>query len=152
MGSMIGTLPRERTTITVERRKERYTVRMHLPVRFQARTVRGAGRGKDLDAPTMNLAMEHVPAELEFGVYAGRVFHEGEILPAAIHLGPAPVFGVGPTCEVHVIDTSIPTPPETLDVEFAAYLRPVMDFPSVDALKAQIANDIERARAIMAAS
>lgn len=120
------------------------------PVTFQARTIRGAGRGKDLGTPTMNLDLRDVPQDLREGIYAGRVGlgDMGNTI-AAIHYGPSPVFDAGLSFEVHALDIDIPIPPERLTVTLEAYLRPIMDFATQDDLRAQIAQDIRETRAIM---
>lgn len=119
---------------------------MQLPVFFEAKSVRGSGRGKGLGSPTINLDLVSVPGDLEDGVYACFAMIEGKHLPGALHLGPRPVFKEDRSCEVYVLDTVIETPPEKMGVEVIAYIRAIRDFPSVESLREQIAADIVEIR------
>ncbi len=113
---------------------------------FTAKVVTGAGRGRAIGTPTMNLDLTAVPADLREGVYAVTVFLEDAWWPAAMHYGPRPVFQDGPSCEVHVIDREIPRAPATLTVRMVRYLRAIRHFESPQILAAQIALDIDRVR------
>jgi riboflavin kinase / FMN adenylyltransferase len=116
---------------------------------FTARVVLGAGRGKGLGTPTMNLDLAAVPQDLQEGIYACYATVEGKRELAAMHYGPRPVFKDTTSCEVHLLDRIVVHAPETLTVQVIAYLREVRDFPSTDALMAQIHRDIQDARAIL---
>lgn len=122
---------------------------MHIPFSLKARTVRGAGRGKGLGTPTINLELEDIPASLQEGIYACIVTLEERRVQAAMHYGPRPVFKDTTSCEVHLLDTKIENAPESLEVEIVAYLREVRDFPSVEDLRKQIDEDIVKTRAIL---
>jgi riboflavin kinase/FMN adenylyltransferase len=119
------------------------------PLLFTARVVSGAGRGRVLGTPTLNLALEQVPKELQEGIYACRAFLDGSWQPGALHYGPRPVFKDSVACEVHLLDTALQQAPASLEVKVVAYLREIRDFPTVEALQAQIADDITRIRAIL---
>lgn len=60
------------------------------------------------------------------------------------------VKGTQPVLEVHLLDFSGDLYGCLLDVEFKAYLRAEQKFDGLDALKTQIFNDIEAARAFFA--
>jgi riboflavin kinase/FMN adenylyltransferase len=116
---------------------------------FTARIVPGSHRGKGMGTPTLNLDLANVPEYVMDGIYVCRVMIDGESLDAVMHKGPRPVHKDTPSCEVHVLDRMIETPPEAVQVEVIDYLRPVLDFPSEAALIAQIADDIANARGIL---
>ena len=118
-------------------------------MQFQAHSIPGAGRGKDLGTPTVNLELSDVPDGLQEGVYACFVHIESQRSQAVLHFGPRPVFHDAPSCEVHLLDTDLPSPPSQLQVEVISRLRDVQDFPSVVALQEQIADDIAQARSIL---
>ena len=67
---------------------------------------------------------------------------------AVMHFGPRPVFKDTKSCEVHLLDHVIPSPPLSVTVTVLDYIRDVRDFPSVEALKEEIARDIEKAKDI----
>ena len=112
---------------------------------------RGAGRGRGFGFATANVRTEGLlPAN---GVYAVRARVDG-----AWHDGVANV-GVKPTVEsdgkraleVHLLDfDGRDLHGASARVAFLARLREERRFPSVDALRAQIAADAERARALLA--
>ena len=104
-----------------------------------------------MGTPTLNLNLDDVPIDMQEGIYACFVIVDNKKLNAAMHYGPRPVHKDSRSCEVHALDTLIQNTPETVTVEVIEYLRPVADFPSEDALKLQIADDIKRARGILSA-
>ena len=118
---------------------------------FTARVIGGAGRGKELGTPTLNLDLRDVPGDMKEGIYACFVQLPATSyrLPAVMHHGPRPVFEDTVSCEVHLLDTELPAPPKSVTVTLVERIRDVMDFASQDALKAEIARDIEKCRAIL---
>jgi len=122
-----------------------------MKTRFIARTIKGSGRGKEMGTPTINLGLSDVPAELQEGIYAARVIIGNETYNAAMHYGPRPVHKDVPSCEVHILDAMIEEVPETIEIEPVAFIRPVLDFPTEEALMVQIADDITRIRGILSA-
>ncbi len=121
------------------------------PIRFRARVIRGAGRGKQLGIPTLNLELREVPAELTEGIYACFVIIDGSRLQGAMHYGPRPVFKSGIACEIHLLDTAIDEPPRDVDVDVRGRIREVRDFPSTAAMLLQIKDDIAAIRSILGA-
>lgn len=120
------------------------------PYRIRGLVTHGAGRGAKIGFPTANLAGVDtlLPA---IGVYAGAVCLAGKRLPAAINIGPNPTFGEHAVkIEVHLVDHSGPLYGQTLEVDFLARLRDIRPFPGVDALRAQLAEDVAAALRIAA--
>lgn len=119
----------------------------------------GQGRGRDLNAPTANLASvpEVFPA---FGVYACLVDEivAGPAGPQAqrlargvINIGVRPTFGPSePNAEVHLLDYQGDLYGRQLRVHLIERLRGERAFPSVQDLVRQIASDVEQARARLA--
>lgn len=122
------------------------------PIRFTSSPIAGAGRGKKLNVPTINLDLQTVPPTMQHGVYACLVsLDSGKTwLQSATHYGPRPVFQDSVSFEVHLLDTTIATPPQSMQVQVIARLRDVQNFLSPDELKAAIAQDISQTRAILA--
>lgn len=120
---------------------------------FTATTEHGYAIGRTFDVPTINLDVRAVPRTLEHGVYACKASLDGEPpLPATMHFGPRPVFDQPASCEIHILDTKGVPHPQEVEVTPVAYLRPVMNFPSKEALVAQILLDNEKARGILGIS
>ncbi|MDD3896584.1 MAG: riboflavin kinase [Candidatus Peribacteraceae bacterium] len=112
---------------------------------FTAATTTGAGRGKGLGTPTINLNLEQIPAALGEGIYACIANDQ----PAVMHYGPRPVFRDSTTCEVHFLDAEPAKGLASLTVTVVEKIRDVRDFPSPDALKEQIEEDILCTREIL---
>lgn len=111
------------------------------------RVVPGAGRGRGLGVPTLNLAPPH-PRKLlpPDGVYAARVARGGRRHDAMLNLGPRPTFGeTTRTLEAHLLDFEGDLLGEIVTVEFVRRLRDVMRFATADDLKRQLRRDREDA-------
>jgi riboflavin kinase/FMN adenylyltransferase len=107
----------------------------------------GDRRGRSIGFPTANIALgEHLrPAA---GVYAVEVEGLG---PGVANLGWRPTVGGGDLrFEVHLLDFSGDLYGKTLRLALVEYLRGERKFEGLDALKAQIAEDVLRARQVLA--
>jgi len=110
---------------------------------------RGAGRGRTIGVPTLNLAAPD-PRKLlpPDGVYAVRVYWRGGAGGGMMNQGPRPTFGVAARgLEVHVFDFAGELYGETVKVEWVRRLREVQTFPSREALVEQLGRDAQAARA-----
>ena len=112
--------------------------------------VDGAHRGRTIGFPTANLdvpADRLVPAN---GVYATWATVDGQRHASVTNIGVRPSFDNGQrTVETHLLDFQGDLYGQHLILEFVARLRPEMRFPSVDALREQIARDVEAARGLL---
>jgi riboflavin kinase/FMN adenylyltransferase len=109
--------------------------------------VQGAGRGRTIGIPTLNLAAPS-PRKLlpPDGVYAVRVRWNGESRDGMANLGPRPTFGdQARSLEAHLFDYSGDLYGAEVTVEFIQRLRDVVKFPSAEALKAQLEQDRQSA-------
>jgi riboflavin kinase/FMN adenylyltransferase len=114
-----------------------------------APVVSGAGRGKKIGIPTVNLNLKAAPSSLEQGVYACRIFIKGKRYMGAMHFGPRPVFSDSDSFEVYVLDTTLTEVAETVDLTIVAKIREIQNFPSAEILKTAIADDVRAVRAIL---
>lgn len=115
------------------------------PFALQGEVVSGAGRGRMLGFPTANVLADGESKPKE-GIYACRVEIEGRMWPAALHLGPIPTFACPrPMMEVHIIGFEGDLVGRRIRIHFLRRLRDIMRFDSVEALRAQIAKDVEEA-------
>jgi riboflavin kinase/FMN adenylyltransferase len=119
------------------------------PYGLLGRVVPGAGRGRTIGVPTLNLAPPDVRKLLPpDGVYAVWVWWRGTRYGGMMNQGPRPTFAEqGRTLEVHLFDFSAELYGETVRVEWVERLRDVQAFPSRDALVAQLERDRQAARA-----
>ena len=122
------------------------------PFELAGRVLHGQKLGRQLDAPTANIALHRIRSPLQ-GVYAVRVCGGGleEALGVA-NVGVKPTIGesLEATLEVHVLEGSPDLYGERLTVRFRHKLRDEQKFPSLDALKAGIAADKANARTWLA--
>jgi len=108
----------------------------------------GDGLGKKLGFPTANLAAhnEQFPPD---GVYAVRVPLGSRMVPGVANIGSRPtVKSSGERLlEVHLTGFSNNLYGQDIEAEFLRFLRPEKKFSGLDALRAQIALDVESASA-----
>jgi riboflavin kinase/FMN adenylyltransferase len=106
----------------------------------------GAGRGRTILFPTLNLMPEQ---ELlpKLGVYATESIVGGERYSSVTNVGTRPTFnGSGITVESHLFGFSEALVSGALEVCFQTRIRDEQKFSGIDALRAQIAADIETAK------
>jgi riboflavin kinase/FMN adenylyltransferase len=123
------------------------------PYSVRGVVVRGEARGRGLGFPTANLAAENemLPAP---GVYAGglRLLDPGDpaagtLLRAVTNVGRRPTFGgEALRAEAHALDWSGDLYGRRVEISFAVRLRAERRFESVEALRRQIAADVDEAR------
>lgn len=109
---------------------------------------RGRGYGSKYTVPTINLSRyeEIVPKD---GVYITRTRVAEECFDSVTNVGNRPTFGA----ELFAIETHLLnfhpielTPETEVEIFFMDRLREEIKFPSVDALREQIARDVRKAR------
>ncbi len=110
---------------------------------ISGKVVHGAKRGRELGFPTANIHMRHERPALT-GVYAVKL----QGLNAIANLGVRPTIAGVPKLllETHVFDFNGDLYDQHVHVEFLHKIREEQKFESLDALKAQIAQDIGIAR------
>ena len=119
--------------------------------RIAGKVVGGARRGTLLGFPTANVPLRRGTA-LGHGIYAVRAWLDGTAYDAAAYLGTRPTFDDGmPVLEVFLFDFDGDLYGREIEVEFIDFIRPDRKFESPDALTAQMAQDCEDARTILAA-
>jgi riboflavin kinase/FMN adenylyltransferase len=109
---------------------------------------RGRGYGAKYTVPTINLSRyeELVPGD---GVYITRTRVGQECFDSVTNIGNRPTFGVESfAIETHLLNFHpIELTPETeVEIHFLQRLRNEIKFPSVEALREQIARDVKKAR------
>jgi riboflavin kinase/FMN adenylyltransferase len=131
------------------------------PHQVSGEVVHGDHRGRELGYPTANLSQQSVGLIPADGVYVGRLIRPSlperdldRALPAAISIGTNPTFaGTQRRVEAHVLDrTDLDLYGETVVFDFIERLRPTEKFDSIEDLLLQIADDVERARAVLSST
>ena len=115
--------------------------------------VSGDRRGRQLGFPTANLAKVHdvLPRR---GVYAVAVDIETQarfeqLGVGALNVGVRPTVEAGPSTEVHLLDLDADLYEKTLRVHLIGRLRDEQRFAGLEALKQQLALDIENTRKML---
>lgn len=125
------------------------------PWEIVAEVVKGDQRGRTIGFPTANLQLADLmhPAH---GVYAIEASIEGDDatwIKGVANFGRRPtVNDRGELLEVHLFDVEPDLYGKRLKVRLLDFIRPEMKFDGLDALKAQIARDEEKAREILSNS
>ncbi|MBE5795082.1 MAG: FMN adenylyltransferase [Clostridiales bacterium] len=120
-----------------------------MPFTVTGEVIRGKQLGSKLGFPTANIRYDMRrnawPAE---GVYAGVACVRDALYLCVLNQGKHPTSPEGvPTVEAHLLDyAGGALYGETITLEYLSYLRPEQVFPSLDALREQLALDKQAAR------
>jgi riboflavin kinase/FMN adenylyltransferase len=122
------------------------------PYRITAEVVPGAGRGKSIGVPTINLAGPLAGKALPpDGVWAAKVEWGGGTAGAMLNQGPRPTVGDATrSLEAHLFGLDEDLYGRMVRIEWVERLRDTQKFASLDALRAQLERDREQALAILA--
>jgi riboflavin kinase/FMN adenylyltransferase len=120
------------------------------PYFVTAQVVHGDKRGRELGYPTANLQLGP-DCGLKHGVYAVRVGVGGVRYNGVANFGRRPMFDSGVVLlEVFLFDFSGDLYGAALDVAFIAWIRPEMNFDSVEELIRRMDDDSRHARTALA--
>lgn len=117
--------------------------------RMCGRVAHGQKLGRQLGFPTANVLLKRLRAPLA-GIYAVKLHGVGAapILGAAsLGLRPTVSDALQPTLEVHLFDFQRDIYGAHVEVEFCHKLRDEQKYPDLEQLRAQIALDVQQARA-----
>jgi riboflavin kinase/FMN adenylyltransferase len=120
------------------------------PYAIEGTVVHGDARGRTLGFPTANLES---PNELlpRYGIYATIATVDGTAHRSVSNVGVRPTIGDGRlVVETHLLDGPHDLYGKRLRLAFVKWLREERAFPSLDALKAQIALDCAAANEVFA--
>lgn len=121
------------------------------PFAIEGVVVEGQHLGRKLGYPTANVFLgDYVRPRL--GSYATRTrLPDGRVLPGVANIGENPTTGlVEARLEVWLFDFDEDIYGQTIETELVAFLRPELNFASLEELIVQIGADAEQARAIVA--
>ena len=127
---------------------------LEAPYRLVGEVVRGDGRGRELDMPTINLQPPPGLVVPGAGIYAARAHGDalGADIPAAVSIGVRPTFEDDGDLrvEAHLIGFDGDLYGETVWLEFLKRLRDEVKFDSAQALQRQMRADVDQTREIAA--
>ena len=130
---------------------ERATAELGRPWAIRGEVAHGDKRGRTIGFPTANIALgRHLePAR---GVYAVTVrLPDRRVFKGAANIGRRPTVNAGPESrlEVNLFDFEGDLYGAELTVALHAYIRPEQKFSGLDALKAQIAADVQESKRLL---
>ncbi len=128
---------------------KRVTTLLGRPFRLQGIVTAGDGRGKELGYPTANLEIDSPQSLLPEGVYATRTYIDDKAYKSVTNVGKRPTFGSnGRTVETYILDYQDNLYGCEIKIDILEMLRGEKRFDSAEELKKQIAEDVERVKAI----
>lgn len=135
-------------TLVAQGEMERAMKFLGHPHTLTDRVRHGKKLGSRLGFPTMNL---HIPAGCvvpAFGVYATRVWVDGEVFSAVTNVGVRPTVddSGSVTVEGFLLDFSGSLYEKDVRIEFFRHIRPERRFETLEALRAQVMRDAETVR------
>lgn len=114
-------------------------------IEIEGRIVSGAGRGRHETVPTLNLESENelIPGR---GVYVSRMALDGgPYVDSITNVGVRPTFGEHElTIETFVLSARVTVQTDAARLQFLHRLRNERRFDSPEALRTQIARDVEK--------
>ena len=118
------------------------------PYRISGLVVEGQHNGQRIDFPTANLDLDYTYVFPKEGVYMGYGYFMNRKRKAMICVGTHPTIHqlMKPIIEVHIIDFNENLYGRELYVEFVSFIRPVIQFDSMEELKAQLIKDEEKTK------
>lgn len=115
------------------------------PYTIRGTVTHGKGAGHGLGFPTVNTDIPEVRVIPRLGVYAGKVNINGVAYRAITNIGICPTLGERAAhAETHILDFSGDLYGEEIQISLMEFLRDERHFDTLEALKNQIALDIER--------
>jgi riboflavin kinase/FMN adenylyltransferase len=120
------------------------------PVSLFGAVISGEGRGVGLGFPTANLEVHSNQALPADGIYATRIYLDSKTYPAVTNIGQNPTFGDNErSVETYIINYQGNLYGRELKIDIIERLREEKKFDSVEELKKQIADDVERGQTIL---
>ena len=119
------------------------------PFSITATVADGQKLGRTIGSPTINQPLPDGIALPRFGVYASLAVVDGCAHPAVTNIGVRPTVGSDkPLAETYILDFEQDIYGKEVKTEFVRFLRPEQTFASVEALTAQIQEDIAAAKRV----
>jgi riboflavin kinase/FMN adenylyltransferase len=124
---------------------------MSLPCVVTDEVVHGLHLGSAVGMPTANLGVDGRTLGIEPGVYASRITVRGEPYIGVTSVGTRPTVDDDPAIkiETHILDFDDDIYGETVTLEILSFLRGIVKFPSLEAVKREVDKDCAKARTLI---
>jgi riboflavin kinase/FMN adenylyltransferase len=120
--------------------------------RLSGTVIHGYKRGRQIGFPTANIEVPPDKIVPRNGVYATRLQVGGRWYSAATNVGMNPTFGNDHlSVEAHILDFDQDIYGEQVQLTFESFLRPELKFNGLDALIAQLKQDVQQTRQLLSA-
>ncbi len=117
---------------------------------IEGEVIKGEQLGRKLGYPTANISLKQEYLLPCYGVYLVRLFVESSYYFGVANVGIKPTFGKSfPLVEIYLFDVELNLYNKTARVEFLRFIRPENRFAGPEALRAQIARDVETAQGFL---
>lgn len=117
------------------------------PIQIKGLIVEGRKEGRKIGFPTINLNVDNKYFLPLKGVYSSRVRIGKKIYKGVTNLGTHPTFNdFYINAETYILDFNEDLYGKIVTIELSRYLRPTIEFESIEELKKQIALDAEKVR------
>lgn len=108
------------------------------------KVLHGREDGRKIGFPTVNLKLDENRIAPKFGVYKGEIRIDGKYYKTLINVGTHPTFNDNSVnIEAYILDFDRNIYDYPVEIFFDKYIRDVIHFETVDALKKQIQRDLE---------
>ena len=121
------------------------------PYAVSGEVIYGRQLGRTIGFPTANIAVWKKQLLPENGVYASYIHIDGKRYAAATNVGVRPTIEPNQaiTIEAHILDFSADIYHKHVRLDFIDHVRPEQKFSGLDALKAQIKQDVAQVRQLL---
>lgn len=121
-----------------------------LPIKIKGTVIYGNQIGRRIGFPTANIIPDQDLSDYPYGVYVSRVYTGDQIYKGISNLGVKPTVqdNSGPNVETHILGLDANLYGDIICVELVEFTRPERKFSSIEELKQQIQQDIEKAYSI----
>ena len=120
---------------------------------LEGRVIKGDQTGRTIGFPTINLLpaiLDDRISTLEKGVHAAWVKIDSKLYKGALYYGPRVVKNeTHDVLEIHILDFDDVVYGDTVSFQIKEFVRPIMDFESLEELKDQITKDILTVRKLL---
>lgn len=117
---------------------------------YQSSVLYGSKQGRTIGFPTINLDAAVLPKSQKEGVFAANIKHKSKSYKAALFYGPRVFLGESHrVLELYILDFSKDLYNKTIEFQILDFIREVKNFSSVEEMKKQIEEDVEKILALL---
>jgi len=116
-------------------------------INLKGKVKTGKKVGRKIGFPTINIDVPRAVKNGQWGIYFSLVKVDGRIYPGVTHLGPPKTFHlIRPTCETHLLTFHQDLYDQAVEIKLILKFREVEHYPTINALKKQLRQDVKNAR------